>query len=174
MFDSTSSAIRSRYFLAFSGSSSHRVAPGGAALPARQPLQNRLGGGNVGDGGGKLPGFAAIHLVSNADRNLFEAVENIQLGDGQFVDTINHAGVAGRHRIEPSATAGRPVVAPNSRPTWRSSSPKASKSSRRKRSFSDPGGVGFDHSPDVANPLGRNPGAGAGAAGDRVAAGDKG
>ena len=43
----------------------------------------------------------------------------------------------------------------------------------RERAFADPGRVGFDDAPDIADLLRRDAGSGAGAAGDRVAARDE-
>src|SRR4030088_2614078 len=48
----------------------------------------------------------AVHLIRDADRNLTEMVENIQLSNYQPRDSINHDSVTEQRQIKPARAAG--------------------------------------------------------------------
>ena len=56
--------------------------------------------------GGDFVGDLAVDLVADADRNLVQLVENVELGDHQPLGAVHLVGVAQQRNIEPAAAAG--------------------------------------------------------------------
>lgn len=116
----------------------------------------------------------ALVFVARADLDRVEVVEDIQTGDSQVVEAVQHSRVFDDSRIEPAAAAG----------TARNGAEFMARVAevfadfvvlfRREGACADAGRVGFDDADDVFHAAGADAGAGAGAAGRRVGAGDEG
>ena len=115
-----------------------------------------------------------MELVGDADGDLVEVVEDVELGEGDGVDAVQELGVAGGDRVEPAAAAraagdGAELVAAAAQELAGRVGQLA-----RERAAADPRGVGLEHADGAVDPRRRHAGAGAGAAGGRVGAGDVG
>ena len=102
-----------------------RNALGGLA-PAFERGVARLDGFEAAHVGGNLVGDLAVDFIADADGNLVELVEHVELGNDQPLGAVDLVRVAEQRNIEPAAAAGRPVTAPYSWPRARSWSPTAS------------------------------------------------
>ena len=58
------------------------------------------------DIGGNFVGDFAVDLVADADGNLVELVEHVELGDDQPLGAVDLVGVAEQGNVEPAAAAG--------------------------------------------------------------------
>src|SRR5260221_877933 len=50
----------------------------------------------------------AAYAIGDADLDRFYGVQTIDIRHGQLIDPIHHAGMAGSHRIKPTAAPGTP------------------------------------------------------------------
>ena len=127
-----------------------------------------LGGVLIGGMGRKIIIMFAVERVSHADLDLFEPVENVELGQRDAGDPADGGGLAHKHGIEPTATP----LPPCHDSEFMAASAKELTNFivllRRERSRADPRRIGFDntkHEPDAVWPEAGTTG---GCAGDRV------
>src|SRR6185312_1587239 len=78
----------------------------GRALPALEGTQHRLGGLQAAAVRREIAQGLAVQLVGDADGDLVEVVEHVELGQRHGADTVEELAVAGRHRVEPAAAPG--------------------------------------------------------------------
>ena len=128
---------------------------------------------DVGDGGGRVVDDFAVEAVGGADLDGVEAVEAVEVGDGEFIGAVDHDGVADEDHVEPAAAAGA---------TGGGAEFAAHVVEHVADGFvfggegagADTGRVGFGDGDDVVDHPRRDAGAGAGAAGGGVGRGDEG
>src|SRR5258708_20676828 len=70
---------------------------GGRLLPAFDGLVDRLDPGLRALAGRQVIDLLAVELVANANLDAVEAVENVELGQGQAVDTAGADGLPDQH-----------------------------------------------------------------------------
>jgi hypothetical protein len=125
-----------------------------------------------------------LHVL-DAERSLYQAqdalvqsdrtvsrVEAVEIGDGEFVDAVDHARVAGGDGVEPAAAAG--AAGGGAELAAHGVEHVGNLRFGGQRAFADAGGVGLHHADDAVHAVRRNAGAGAGAAGRGVGRGDEG
>ena len=99
-------------------------------------------------------------------------VEAVDVRDREFIDAIDHGGMAGGDGIEPAAAAR----ASGGRAEFAAHAVQHVGDLRvlgRERPFADAGGVGFHHADDAIHAVRRDAGTGAGAAGGGVGRSDE-
>ena len=114
----------------------------------------------------------AVEFVGRADFDHRHRVESVEVGDGKFVDAIDHRRVMRGDCVEPSAAArpagGRAEFAAH---------PVEHVAERvifgGERSFTNARGVSFHHADDGVHAVRRHTRPGAGASGRGIRAGDK-
>src|SRR5690606_29427989 len=109
----------------------------------------------------------------DADRDLLQAGEHVQLGEEEVGDAVDPGGVPGDRCVEPAAAAVAPggdaeLVALGAQPL----APLVVQLGRE-RPGADPGGVGLQDADDLGDPGGADARAGAGAAGGGGGGGDE-
>src|SRR5262249_4718441 len=78
----------------------------GPGLPALDGFVDRLDPGLGVLAGRKIVDFAPVEAVSHTDLELRQAIENVELGEGQAIDSAGTNGLAHQHRVEPAAAPG--------------------------------------------------------------------
>src|SRR5436305_10841838 len=84
--------------------------------PAFEHLVDGLGSVEVALMGGEVPGLVTVAgAIADADRQLREVREDVELGEGELVDSVHAHRVAEGDEVEPAAAAlaasHRPVLA---------------------------------------------------------------
>ena len=100
-----SSSIRRTYFIACAGNCAQDRALRCGFLPAVNGLIDRLDPRLRLLAGRQIVDFAAVQLIADADLDLVEAVENVELGERDAVDAAGAHGLAHQHGVEPAAAA---------------------------------------------------------------------
>ena len=103
-----SSSMRRTYLIACAGSSAHERAP---AVVSDQPSMRLVDRRHPGLERGRrrqVVEALAVELVADADLQLLEAVEHVELGQRDAVDAARRAGLAHQRRVEPAAAALAP------------------------------------------------------------------
>src|SRR6185503_9044036 len=86
-----------------------QVGPGAGAAralaPAREAFVDGLERGLLGGAGREMLDALALQLVADADRELREAVEHVELGERDAVDAADAHRLAHHRGVEPAAAA---------------------------------------------------------------------
>src|SRR5580700_2103951 len=85
-----------------------RSGAGGFLLPAGDGLVDRLDARLGMLACRQIIDLLAVEPIADADLDLFEAVEDVELGQSQAADAAGAYGLAYQHRVEPAATSRPP------------------------------------------------------------------
>ena len=147
------SSIRRTYLMASAGSCAQERASGRDRVPALGGLVDRLDPGLGVLAGRKVVDLPAVQTVADADLDLFQRIQNVELGQGDAVDAAGPHGLAHQHGVEPAAAA----AAGRSRCRTRGRAGRCRRRSDRPRQFgreragADPRGVGLADAEHVAD-----------------------
>src|SRR5690606_29283036 len=103
--------------------------------------------------GGQVVEHLAVHPVADADLQRLQAVEHIQLGQGDAVDAVDGDRLAYQHGVEPAATTGPAGVDPDFPTDGGEVLAHRVVEFAGEGSLTDPGGVGLHDAQHVTNPL---------------------
>src|SRR5215472_12681164 len=147
---------------------------GGDVLnPAVQVLVDRLGMVELGLRHRDVVVPLAVHVIGDADRDLVEAGQHVELGDEQVGDAVHPGGVPRDHRVEPAGAPGS--AGGHAELAAGRAQPLAGRvvELSREGPGADPRGVGLDDADHLADVRRADAGADAGAARRRVGGGDE-
>ena len=143
-------------------------------MPALQALVNGLHALHAAASGGHVGDFLAVHFVADADRDLVQFVEHVELSDDQRVDAIHRGGVAGERNVEPAAAARATRHRAELFAHLADLFAERAVVFAGEGSGTDAGDVGLGDADDAVDFGGRHAGAGTGAAGGGAGRGDEG
>src|SRR5215469_185546 len=119
--------------------------------PAVQVLVDRLGMVELGLRHRDVVVPLAVHVIGDADRDLVEAGQHVELGDEQVGDAVHPGGVPRDHRVEPAGAPGS--ARGHAELTAGGAQPLAGRVVElgREGPGADPGGVGLDDADHLAD-----------------------
>ena len=126
---------------------------------------------------GRMSCCFAVQLVADADLDLGQAVEHVELGDAQARDAVDDHRALEQRRVEPAAAARPPghraALLADRRQVMADRSRLVDRQLGRERPAADARGVGLGDAEDVVQLVGADARAGGRVAGDAVARGDE-
>src|SRR5579862_3666622 len=96
-------------------------------------------------------------MIADANLDLIEAVEDVELRQGQAVDAAGPHGLPYQHRVEPAATSGPPGYDAEFLAAFTQRASYFVLLLRRKRAFADAGCVGLADPEHVVDRAGAEP-----------------
>ncbi len=99
------SSIRRTYLIACAGNCAQERASRGGLVPALGGLVDRLDSGLGVLARRKIVDFAAVEAIADAELDLVEAVEDVELGQSDALDAAGADRLPHQHGVEPAAAA---------------------------------------------------------------------
>ena len=151
-----------------------RPRAGRRGLPALHRLVDRLDSGLCALAARQIVDFLAVQHVADANLDLVEAVEHVELGQGDAGDPVDRHRLAHQHGIEPAAAALAPRHGAELVPLLAEELANLVVLLRRERSLADAGRIGLGDAEYIADTARPHAGACRRLSGGRVRRGHKG
>ncbi len=116
--------------------------------------------------------FAAFVFIADADFDLVHLIQNVETGDGDVIETVQHGGIADGARVQPADAAGTACHGAEFMGDVSNVIADFIMEFRRERTFTDARAVGFDDAENIVKHSRSDSRADAGTAGNGVRAGD--